>query len=146
LVHLIGLDHRVGKGGAIAVSRGIGLEFVPQLKEVRTAALQLASQLRSRLPIGDSSEDQNKFGRSSAGLAENGTGEHVIDLTAVLATIVQHRFAIKPMDPGIGPSTTGTGESLGMKPSEKFFVAGILVHQVGDREQHGQLSGRMHRW
>ena len=35
------------------------------------------------------------------------------------------------------PMAMGTGQAIGMELLDHFGVAGVLVHQLGDREAHG---------
>jgi len=67
-----------------------------------------------------------------------GVGEHVEDPTAALAAVIDDRgFGTAAVDvEAVAGVTTGTGEARGVEQSEELQVAGLLVHQVNDREVH----------
>jgi hypothetical protein len=142
LVHLVGLDHRVAQRLAGAGPRGRLLESVPQGQQVGPVALQLAGHLGGGDALGDAAEDQHDLRGAAMGLVEGRAGERVEDATAGRAAIIEHRGAVAAVDlqARAGPAAW-TGQALGMEQLDDPLVAGILVHQFGDREVHGRLRG-----
>src|SRR3954447_8080661 len=79
------------------------------------------------------------------GALERRAGEGVEDATAVATSVVEHGGAVAAVDAHpVGLAAAGAGRPIGMEPGEELLVAGVLVHQLGDREVHGRPppSGR----
>jgi hypothetical protein len=140
LVRLVGLCGLIPQRPPVPAPEGRVLEPVPQVQQLGAVAFQLAGQLRRRHALGEPPHDQDQLAGSSLDAVERGVGEGVEDPAAVAAAIVQDR----------GPTATVHGhaivaaaprasQTVGVKPVEQLGVAGVLVHEVGDREVHGRL-------
>jgi hypothetical protein len=142
LIHLVGLDvvvrQRVvvGQGG-----QGGGLELVSQAQQVGAVAAELAGQPGGGLPLGEAAEGQDQLGGPEPDAGQGGAGEGVEDAAAALAAVVQHRGAAAAVDPHLGGPTRGAAQAPGVQVCEQPGVAGVLVHEVSDREVHGGLRG-----
>jgi hypothetical protein len=142
LEHLVGLDHRVIERQGIGGPQGVVLELVPQVQQVLPVPVQFASQTGRGRALGDAPEDQEDLRGAAVGLAEDGLGEGVED-PAARAVVVQDRGTGPAVDPkSLATLAARAGQSLGVEDLDKSLVAGLLVHQLGDREIHGSLRGR----
>jgi hypothetical protein len=94
----------------------------------------------------DATEDQDDLRGAAVGLVEDRAGEGVEDPAAGRAAVVEHRGAIATVDTQavVGVATRAT-QALGMEQLDDPAVAGVLVHQLGDREVHGCLQCRRPR-
>ena len=116
------------------------LEAMPQFEQPGAIAIQLASEFCGGHALGDASYDQEQFGGPPADAVERGAGEGVEDPAAMAAAIVEDRGAMSPVDVEvILGAAAWAGEPSGVKPGEEFGIAGVVVHQVQDREIHGNL-------
>src|SRR5512135_3896756 len=74
------------------------------------------------------------LGGPPVGLVEGGAGEGVEHPAAGVTAGVEDRGAVPPVDlqaiPGPAPRA---GEPFGVKGINEFLVAGVLVHELGDR-------------
>jgi hypothetical protein len=56
------------------------------------------------------------------------------------AAKVQHRVAAAAMhDHAVRGVAARAGEAVGVQPADETVIAGLLIHQIGDREVHGCL-------
>jgi hypothetical protein len=146
LVHLVGFDHRVGERLAGAGPRGRLLEPVPEGQQVGPVALQLAGQLGRGHPLGDAAKDQDDLRGPAMGLVEGRPGEGIEDPAAARAAVVEHRGAMATVDgQALAGAAAWTGQAVGMEELDDPSVAGVFIHQLGDREVHGRLRGRRPR-
>jgi len=63
-------------------------------------------------------------------------GEGVEDPPAVAAAVIEDRSAMRAMDPEPIAAASRAGQALGVEDHDEAGVAGILVHQAGQREVH----------
>jgi hypothetical protein len=119
---------------------------MPQAQQVGPVPLQLAGQPRRAGPLGDAAQDQDDLGGAAMGLLKDRPGEGVEDALAGGAAVVQDRGAVAAVDlqAVVGPAARA-GQAVGVEQFDEPLVAGVLVHQVGDREVHGRLRSRRPR-
>ena len=67
---------------------------------------------------------------------QGGAGEGVEDPAAVAAAIVEDRLAMTAMDAEPVAAASWAAQVVGVEGLEEASVAGVLVHQFGDREVH----------
>ena len=104
-------------------------------------AAQLAGQLRRRHALGDAAEDQDDLRRPPLHPLEGGPGPGVEDAAAAAALVIDHRVAVAAVDAeAVGGAAAGAGQPAGVEHRDELGVAGVLVHQVGEREVHGGSS------
>jgi hypothetical protein len=140
-VRLVGLDRRVAQRVAVQPEPGVVLEPMPQVQQVHAVAAQLAGQLRRRHALGDAAEDQDDLGRPPLHALQGGPGPGVEDASAAAALIVQDRGAMAAVDAqAVGGAAAGAGQAAGVEHGEELLVAGVLIHQVGEREIHDDDS------
>jgi hypothetical protein len=90
--------------------------------------------------LGEAADDQDQLAGPPLEAMKGRAGEGVEDPLAVAAAEVQDRVAAAPVDDhAVIGMTAGTGEAVGVQPLQELPVAGLLIHQVGDREVHGRL-------
>ena len=141
LVGLVGLQHLVIQRHPVAVPEGGVLEPVPQCEQLRAVAFELPRQLRGGHSLGDPSHDQGQFAGPSPGAVEGRVGEGVEHPAAVAAAVVQHRGAAAAMDAEMVRGVAArASEPVRVQPADETVIAGLLIHQIGDREVHGGLA------
>src|SRR5262249_7357565 len=144
LVGLVGLQHPVLQRHDVAIAVGRALEPVPQLQQLGAVAVQLAGQSRRGDALGEAADDQHQLPRPPPGAVQDRPGEGVEDAVAVPAAIIARRGATTAMDPHpVGSVAARASQPIGMEPTDQLGVAGILVHQVDDREVHGRSPPTM---
>lgn len=139
LGRLVGLGVRVRQWAGVGGVQGVGLHPMPPLQPVPPAGGQLAGQPGGGAALADAAADQDDRARSEVGLVPVGAGEGVEDPAAVAAAIVKYWVAVAAVaaEP-VGAMAAWTGQAGGMKEFDKPVVAGLFVHQRGDREvDHG---------
>ena len=68
-------------------------------------------------------------------------GEGVEDAAAGGAAIVEHRGAVAAVDVGMVVGlATRAGQPVGVEQPDELVIAGVLVHEVDDREVHRGVS------
>ena len=140
LIHLVGLHGGVIERHRVGRLEGRLLEPVPQLQQVLAVSVQLPGEPGGGLPLGDPPEDQEDLGRPAVGLVEDRPGERVEHPAAAVTAVVQHRGAVSPVDPqAVAGVTARAGQAVGVEEVDQLLVAGVLVHELGDREVHGRL-------
>lgn len=114
---------------------------MPQVQQLRAVAVQLAGQLGGGDSLGEAAYDQDQFpGPALIALQRRG-GEDVEDAVAVATAEVQHRVAAAAMDDhAIGLMAAGAGQAVRVQPVDELGVAGMFIHQVGDRKVHSGLQ------
>jgi hypothetical protein len=116
------------------------LEPMPQAQQVGPVLAQLAGQPRRRDALGDAAEHQEDLRGAIVRLVERRRGEGVEDGPAGRAAIVEDRGAMASVDlQAIGSPAPGAGQAVGVEDADELAIAGVLVHQIGDREVHGRL-------
>jgi hypothetical protein len=141
LVQLIGLDGRIAQRVAVQFHPGVLLEAVPQLQEVLAVAAQLAGQLRRGDTLGEAAEDQHDLGGTPVRAFQCGAGEGVEDTAAGGAAVVEDRGAVAAMDVEmIVGLAVRAGQAIGVEQGDELVVAGVLVHEVDQREVHRGVS------
>jgi hypothetical protein len=114
---------------------------VPQVQQVHAVTAQLAGQLRRRHALGDAAEDQDDLGRPPLHPLQGRPGPGVEDAAAVAALVIEDRVAMAAVDAeAVGGAAAGAGQAAGVEHGEELLVAGVLIHQVGEREIHGDDS------
>jgi hypothetical protein len=114
---------------------------VPQVRQVHPVATELAGQRRRRHAPGDAAEDEDDLSRPPLHPLQGGPGPGVEGAAAMAALVVAHRGAVAAVDAeAIGGTAAGAGRPSGVEGREELGVAGVLVHQVGEREVHGGSS------
>jgi hypothetical protein len=138
LVHLVGLGVLVRQGRAVGGGERAGLDRVPQSEQMLAADAQLAGELRGGHPLSDAAEDQEDLSGGQMGPLPGGVGEHIEDPTAALAAVIDDRgVGTAAVDvEAVAGVATGAGEARRVEQSEELQAAGLLVHQVHDREVH----------
>jgi hypothetical protein len=140
LVRLVRLHGPVVQRHPVPVVEGQALEPVSQPQELRPIAAQLAGQLGGGHALGEPADDQDQLAGPPLGAVQGRPGEGVEDPLAVAAAEVQDRVAAAAMDDhAIRGVTARASEPLGVEPADEAVVAGLLVHQIDDREVHGCL-------
>jgi hypothetical protein len=140
LVRLVRLHGPVVQRHPVPVVEGQALEPVSQPQQLRAIAGQLAGQLRGGHALGEAAEDQDQLHGPPLDAVEGRPGEGVEDPLAVPAAEVQDRVAAAAMDDhAIRGVTARASEPIRMQPADEAVVAGLPVHQIGDREVHGGL-------
>jgi hypothetical protein len=140
LIHLVGLDRLVVQGQRVGCLQRLVLEPVPELQEVLAVPVQLPGQPGGGLALGDPPQDQEDLGGPAVGLVEGRPGERVEHPAAAAAAVVQDRGAVPPVDlQAVAARAPGAGQALGVEEINQRFVAGVLVHELGDREVHSSL-------
>jgi hypothetical protein len=140
-VRLVGLGPIVAQGVAVEPDPGVLLEPMPQVQKVHPVAAQLARQLRRRHALGDAAEDQDDLGRPPLHPLQGRPGPGVEDAMAPAALVIEDRGAMAAVDAeAVGGAAARAGQSVGVEHGEELPVAGVLVHQVGEREIHGDDS------
>jgi hypothetical protein len=110
------------------------------LQQLRAVAVQFARQLRGGHLLGEPAQDQDPFPGSALRRVEDRAREGIEDPTAVGTAIDDDWHAIMTMKlQVIIPVTAGTGQAVGVQPSDQEVVAGLFVHQVRQREVHDRL-------
>jgi hypothetical protein len=146
-VVLVGLQHRVVQGPARPVREGGLLQAVPQLEPFRAITVPLACQLGGGHALRDAAQDQDQLGGPPLRTLQARTGDGVEDMPAAGAPVVEDRGAMAAVDvQAVACPAARAGQAVGVQPGEELGVAGILVHQLGEREVHGRLRcgpGRM---
>jgi hypothetical protein len=141
LVGLVGLQRSVIQRHPVPVAEGQVLEPVSQVEQLRAVAAQLAGQLRRGHALGEPADDQDQLPGPPLDALQGRAGERVEDPLAVAAAEVQDRVAAAAVDDhAVIGMTAGAGEAVGVQPLEELPVAGLLIHQIGDREVHGRLQ------
>src|SRR3954471_14161297 len=143
LVGLVGLDEVVRQRPARGGGRGAGLDLVPKPQQVRPAGPRFAGQPRGRYPLDEPPQDQQDRGGGAVGPLPGGAGEQIEHPPACLAPVVDDRAPIAAAVDVVGvaaAAATRAGQSVGVEQVEELLVAGLLVHQVEDREVHGVAS------
>ena len=122
---------------------GVALEPVPQLQQLHPVAAQLAGQPGGGGALGEAAEDQ-RLGGAALRPLQGGAGPGVEDAAAGRAAVVEDRGAVAAVDPeAVARAAARAGQALGVEQVDELGVAGVLVHQVGDREVHERgLRGR----
>jgi hypothetical protein len=138
LKHLVGLGrvarHRTGSLGRLPHPP---LELVPEGQQVLAVAAELAGQLGRRGALTDATQDEDQLRRWAAGLLERGAGVGVEDRPAVAAAVVEDRVAVAVVGgQSIRLPTAGAAEPVGVEGLDQEPVAGVGVHQSGDRKVH----------
>jgi hypothetical protein len=140
-VRLVGLGAIVAQGVAVQPDAGMLLEAVPQAQQVHPVAAQLAGQPRRRHALGDAAEDQDDLRRPPLHALQGGPGPGVEDAAAPTALVVEDRGAVPSVDAeAVGGAAAGAGQPVGVERRDEPGVAGIFVHQVGEREVHRDSS------
>jgi hypothetical protein len=140
LVHLVGLHHRVVQPRTVSIPPGGVLEPVTQPEQLLAVATQLAGELGGGDPLGEAPEDQHQLDDRPLGAPQRRAGEGVEDPMAGLAAVIEERGAVAAMDTQtVACPAPGTNQPVREKPVQELGVAGVLVHQLGDREVHGRL-------
>ena len=113
---------------------------MPQVQQLRAVTLQLAGQLGGGDTLGEPADDQDEFSGPPLDSMEDRVGEGVEHPPAVAAPVVQDRGPAAAVEGHtVALMTAGAGEPVGVQPPDQLGVAGVLVHQLGDREVHGRL-------
>jgi hypothetical protein len=142
-VRLIGLDRRVAQRVAVQADPGALLQPMPQVEEVHPVAAQLAGELGGRDALGDATEDQDDLRRPPLRALQGGPGPGVEDAAASAALVVHDGVAMAAVDAeAVGGAATGAGQAGGVEHGQELGIAGALVHQVGEREVHGEAPRR----
>jgi hypothetical protein len=140
LIHLIGLNRLVVQRQGVGRLQGRVLEPVPELQQVLAVPVQFAGQPRGGLALSDPPEDQEDLGGPPMGLVEGGAGENIEHTAAGVTAVVEDRGAVPPVNlQGVAGLTARAGQAVGVEDIDELLVAGILVHELGDREVHGGL-------
>jgi hypothetical protein len=140
LVRLVRLHGPVVQRHPVPVVVGQSLEPVSQPQQLRAIAAQLAGQLGGGHALGEAAEDQDQLPGPPLGAVQGRPREGVEDPLAVPAAEVQDRVTATAVDDhAIRGATARASEPIGVQPADEAFVAGLLVHQIGDREVHGCL-------
>jgi hypothetical protein len=139
LVHLVGLDLRIVQRQRVGGLQRLLLEPVPQSEQVLAVSLQRAGQACRGRALRDAAEDQEELRRSPVRLVQDGPGEGVEDAAAG-ATVVQDRVAGAAVDAEpVATASARAGQAVGVEDRDELLVAGVLVHELGEGEVHGQL-------
>jgi hypothetical protein len=141
LVHLVGLGSGVPQRVAIQPDPGALLEPMPEVQQVHAVTAQLAGQLRRRDALGDAAKDQDDRRGAPLHPLEGRPGPGVEDAMAPAALVIEHRGAMAAVD--AEPfllAAAWASQTAGVEHGEELGVAGILIHQVGEREVHGGSS------
>jgi hypothetical protein len=113
---------------------------VSQPQQLRAVATQLAGQLRGGHALGESADDQDQLHGPPFDSVQRRPREGVEDPLAVPAAEVQDRVAAAAVDDhAVRGAAARAGEAVGVQPFDQPVVAGLLVHQIGDREVHSCL-------
>jgi hypothetical protein len=89
--------------------------------------------------LGEASDARDQLPRPPLGAVQDRPGESVEDAMTVAAAVIARRGAMTTVDPHpVGSVAARAGQPLGMEPPDQLGVAGILVHQIDDREVHGR--------
>jgi hypothetical protein len=148
LVHLVRLHGPVVQRHPVPVVEGQALEPVAQPQELRPIAAQLAGQLGGGHALGEPPDDQDQLPGPPLGAVQGRPREDVEDAPAMAAAEVQDRVAAAAMhDHAVSGVAARAGEAVGVQPADEAVIAGLLIHQIGDREVHGCLRlGTMGTW
>ena len=121
---------------------------MPQPQQLRAVAAQLAGQLGGGHALGEPADDQDQLPGPPLDAVQGRPGEGVEDPLAVAAAEVQDRVAAAAVDDhAVRGVAARAGEAVGVQPADEPVVAGLLIHQIGDREVHGCLRlGTMGMW
>jgi hypothetical protein len=137
LVRLIGLDDAILQRAEAAVLEGQALELVAELQQLEPVALQLAGQPGRRRAMGEAAEDQQQLDGPPLRAPQRRAGEGIEDAPAVAAAVLEDRGPVPPVDvEGVMAMTARAGQAIRMQPGDQLVVAGLLVHQLRDREVH----------
>jgi hypothetical protein len=140
LVGLVGLQDLVVQRHPVAIPKGQVLQSVPQVQQLGAVAIQLPRQLGGGDALGEAADDQYQLAGPRLEAMQGRAGEGVEDPLAVAAAEVQDRVAAAAMDDhAIRGVTARASDPLGVEPADEAVVAGLLVHQIDDREVHGCL-------
>ena len=112
------------------------LELMAELQQLHPVAVQLAGQPRRRDALGDAAEDQDQGRGTTAGLLEGRAGEGVEHPPAVAASVVDDRLAMAAMDAESISAASGAGDAVGVEGLNEAGIAGVLIHEFGQREVH----------
>src|SRR3954451_12529340 len=148
LVRLVRLHGPVVQRHPVPVVEGQAPEPVSQPQQLRPIAAQLAGQLGGGHALGEPAEDQDPLPGPPLGAVQGRPGEDVEDAAAMAAAEVEDRVAAAAVDGhAIRGVAARAGEAVGVQPADEAVIAGLLIHQVGDREVHGCLrTGTMGVW
>jgi hypothetical protein len=138
LVRLVRLHGRVVQRHLVPVVEGQALEPVSQPQQLRAIAAQLAGQLGGRHALGESADDQDQLPGPPLGSVQGRPREGVEDPLAMAAAEVQDRVAATAVDDhAVRGVAARASEPVGVQPADETVVAGLLLHQIGDRKVHG---------
>jgi hypothetical protein len=119
----------------------IGLQHMSQFEKIPPTATRFPSQLRGRYPLSESPYDEDDLRRTVVSALERGSCPGIEDPPTGAATIVEDGFPEIAVDVktllSLTPRTT---KSLGMEQIKEVVEAGILIHQLVNREVHGSIS------
>ena len=138
MVRLVRLHGRVIQRHPVPVVEGQALEPVSQPQQLRAIAAQLAGQLRGGHALGETADNQDQLPGPPFDAVQGRPGEGVEDPLAVPAAEVQDRVAAAAVDDHTVRGVTARArEPVGVQPADETVIAGLLIHQIGDREVHG---------
>lgn len=138
---LVGLQNLVVPGQPVSIPERQVLQSVPEVEQLRAVAVQFAGQLGGGDALGEPADDQDQFAGPTLGAAQARAGERIEDSLAVTAPKVQDRGAAAAVDDhAVVSPALRAGHPLGVQPFDHGGVAGVLIHQVNDREIHGRLQ------
>lgn len=138
LVHLVNLDDRVSQRVAVQPPLGSVLHEPAQFEQVLAVAPQLAGQLGGGHALGEATKDEHDRGGVAVSARQRGAGEGVEDAATGGAAVVEHGGAMATMDVEVVVGlAVRSGQAVGVEQADELVVAGILVHEVDDREVHG---------
>jgi hypothetical protein len=116
------------------------LQAVPEVEQFRAVAVQFAGQLGGGDALGEPADDQDQLAGPTLDAVQGRAGEGIEHPAAMAAPEVQDGGAAAAVDDhAVVSSTPRAGHPPGVQPLDQIGVAGVLVHQVGDREIHGCL-------
>jgi len=116
------------------------LDAMAEHVQLGAVAVETAGQLGGGDAPGDAAEDEDQLRGAAVGALQGRAGEGVEGPPAGLAAVVEHRGPMAAMhgDP-VGLMATWAGQPAGVECLQELGIAGVLVHQLGDREVHGRL-------
>lgn len=120
------------------------LHLMPAIQKGRAMDSELTGQMQRRGSLSEAPEDLDDLGTGVAGLLPVGAREHVEDVSAGFASVVQDGCPMAIM--GKGPGGQGmaltAAQTLGMQVLHQEVVAGLLVQKVvnGQSDHRGTLS------
>ena len=117
---------------------------MPAIQKGRAMDSEFGRQVQRRDALSEAPEDLDDLGTGVVGLLPGGAREHVEDVSAGFASVVQDGCPMAIMGSCLGGQgmTVMAAQTLGMQVPHQEVIAGLLVQKVVNRKAHhrGTLS------